>query len=180
MTRKHDWESLAREITQNLAYRVDSLWIQPRERFVEYQQLRLENQSGGELDALLITVTEPLQLLVCTTTQPESLKPAMGRCRSCRPCHAVKATEIQELLMNLHPWVEASFLGHISDPAASLGADRGTPPQHLSMVGFKEAEDDAHGGRLARAVAPDNAEYLAGLNIKVQAVEYDPLAEPLS
>src|SRR5581483_8026685 len=59
-------------------------------------------------------------------------------------------------------------LGHVdADDAGAAG------------VGLQEARQHLHGGRLAGAVGPEEAQHLAALDLKGNAVDGDDVAEPL-
>jgi hypothetical protein len=57
--------------------------------------------------------------------------------------------EIGQLLGEAHLRIEAAFLGHVTDPAASLGGKRSLIERDLALVGRQHAQHDPHRGRLA-------------------------------
>jgi hypothetical protein len=54
----------------------------------------------------------------------------------------------------------AVVLRQVAEPAADLVVHGSAAPADLAGVGFEHPEDDAHGGGLAGAVGPDEAERL--------------------
>ena len=72
-------------LAQHLAHHVDGDRVESGERLVEHQQLRLVQQRGGQLHALLVAEAELLDLVVAPGRDPEPLGPARRRRAGRRP-----------------------------------------------------------------------------------------------
>src|ERR1019366_4064834 len=117
---------------------------------------------------LLVALAPLLQLLAVAIAEAEPLQPA-GRGRACvGSAHPVEPSEVDELLGHPHARVEAAPLGNVADPPPGGEGDRRPSPPHLTGVGGEHAEDDAHGGGLAGAIGPDEAEELARPDLEAQ------------
>ena len=93
---------------------------------------------------------------------------------------AVQAGEEDELVEDRHPCVEAALLGQVAPrPPWQIGV-RHAAPGDRPGVRLEDAEDDAHGRRLARPVRAEEAEHLAGLHAEADAIERDDATEPLA
>ena len=124
------------------------------------------------------------RLSFCTSSprrrgDAEPLGPLVHRRRRRGRRHAVQPGQVDQLLADLHPRVEAALLGHVADLAPGLQRDRCAVPPHLAGVGGEHAERDPHRGGLAGAVAADEAEDLAGADVEGHVVERDHVAVPL-
>src|SRR5581483_3947621 len=158
-----------RLVVQHHAHGIDGFGVEARERLVQHEHERLEGQGRGKLDPLLVAVAELLHLVTRPVLEAELRQPSIDRRARGRLRRAVQLREIYELLADPHLRIQAALLGHVADPAPDLEADRRTVPQHRAVVGEQRAEHDAHGGRLAGAVASDEAINLAGADGHVQA-----------
>jgi hypothetical protein len=145
--------------------------VQPGERLVQHQQVRVVHERGGELHALLIALRELLDPGVGPLGQAEPLQPGRGRAARLRMGPAVQHPEVLELLGGAHLGVQAALLGHVADPLPRPGVERAPAPRDRPAVGGEQAADDPHRRRLAGPVAPDEAEQLAGRHVEAQPVE---------
>ena len=179
MAGEEDGRAARRLAAENLGERLDRDRVEPGERLVEDEQLRLVQQRGGELRALLVAVRELLDLRVRAIREAEPLEPA--RCGDARRCvvEPVQAAEVGELLADRHARVEATLLRHVAEPQPLRQPDRLPVPEHLAAVELDEPEDRAHRGRLAGTVRPEEAEHPPALDRERAAVEGLYLAEPL-
>jgi hypothetical protein len=89
----------------------------------------------------------------------------------------VQHAEVLEQLARAHLRIQAALLGHVADPRAHARVDRLAAPPHRPVVRRQQAADDPHRRRLARPVAPDEAEQRAGRDLEAQPVEGDDVAE---
>ncbi len=79
--------------------------------------------------------------------------------------------EVLDLLAHQHARVQAPLLGHVAE-APSLGLAHGPAvPADTPGVQVDQAEDGAHGRRLARSVGTEKAHHLAGGNGEGEIVE---------
>jgi hypothetical protein len=92
-----------------------------------------------------------------------------------RAGHAVKLAEVCQLLGQSHLRIQAALLGHVADPPARREIERLAVPAHLALVGAEHPEHDPHRRGLARAVAADEAEQFAGMDVEAQVLYGDSL-----
>ena len=62
---------------QDLAHRVDGLRVEARERLVQYQEDRAEDQGRGQLDMLLVPMAELLQVIPPPVGKAEAGEPRL-------------------------------------------------------------------------------------------------------
>ncbi len=176
VAREDDGEACVRLLAEDGAHHVDGDRIEPGERLVENEDVRAEDEGRRKLDALLVAEAERLQLVVAPLAEAEALQPAPGGCHGVRVRHAVEFTQVAQLLGQAHLGVEAACLGHVADPPATVERDGRPVDPDLARVGREDPEHDAHRRRLARAVAADEPEQLAGADLEAQVTERDDLA----
>ena len=102
---------------------------------------------------------------------PEALQPAERVAARSRRLHAVQRAEVDELVEDGHPRVQAALLGQVAPRPARHLADRPAVPADRPVVGDHDPEADPHRRRLARAVGAEEAEDLAAADLEGQAVE---------
>ena len=134
------------------------------------------DERGGQLDALLVPERQLLDRLLGLLAEAEPLGPARNGRRGVRRWAAVQLGEVAQLAVGAHLRVEAALLGHVAEAALLLAPHRPALPADLARIGLEYAERDAHGGRLAGPVRPDEAEQPALLRPQREAVERDGLA----
>jgi hypothetical protein len=85
----------------------------------------------------------------------------------------VKLAEVCQLLDQSHLGIQPTLLGHIPDALARREVERHPIPSHLALIGREDAEHYPHHGGLARTVAANKAEELAGADIEAQVLQGD-------
>ena len=136
------------------------------------------HQRGRELHALLIAERQVLDAIVRTLRDAEDLDRLCGPTRSVGPRQPVQPREVHELLEHFH----LRDRGRVPPACSRTGV---APPRRaavrcqsdLAGVGLEHAERDAHRGRLARAVRPDEPDDLAVRHREGDAVQGDDVAE---
>ena len=136
------------------------------------------DERGGELDALLVAERQVLDAIVRPLRDAQDLDRLGGPTRSVGPRQPVEPRQVHQLLQHLHLRIQAALLRHVPEPPSRLRIDRAPVPSDLAGVGLQHAERDAHRGRLARAVRPDEPDDLAVGDRERHAVERDDVAEP--
>ncbi len=147
-------------LADDLGHRRDADRVEARERLVEDQQLRVVDQRGRELDALLVAVRQLLELGLGAVGEAHPLEPVVRGGIRGLAAQAVLLGEVAELLGDPHARVQAALLGHVPEAQPRVAVDRRTGPADLAAVRAGQAEDDAHRGGLAGAVGaeePDDA-----------------------
>ena len=154
--------------------------VEPGERLVEDEQLRLVQQRGRELRALLVAVRELLDLRIGAIGEAEPLEPVRRRRARRARAQPVQTAEVGELLADRHPRIEAALLRHVAEPQPLGQPDRPPVPEHLAGVQLDEPEDRAHRRRLPGAVRPEEAEHPPAPDRERAVIERLHRAEPLA
>jgi len=106
--------------------------IEPGERLVHQQHLRVVEHGRQELDLLLVALRQLLGPAVGELGNPESGEPGSRLASGDVTGHAVQAREVDQLVQDAHPRVEAALLGQVAPRAARqpivVGAVPGDPP----------------------------------------------------
>jgi len=137
MAREDDGDSCVRPFAEDVRHHVDGDRVEPGERLVEHEDVRTEDESGGQLDTLLVAQAERLEIVVGPVLQPEAIKPAHGRDPGFRAGHAVKLAEVGQLLGQPHLRIQSTLLGHVPDAPARRKVERPSIPSHLARVGAR-------------------------------------------
>ena len=176
---EEDGRAARRLVAEHLGERAHGDRVEPGERLVENEQLRLVQERRRELCALLVAVRELLDLRVGAVGETEPLEPV--RCRGARRAVAepVQTPEVRELLADPHPRVEAALLRHVAEPQPLGQPDRPPVPEHLPRIELDEPEDRAHRGRLPGAVRAEEAEHPPARDGERAVVERLHCPEPL-
>ena len=93
---------------------------------------------------------------------------ALGQARSTEPG---ELPEEREVLLGGEPAVQGDLLRHDPDASPDVGAVRGgVEPEHPhgAGVGREQGREDAQGGRLARAIGPEQPEGLPALDDEIE------------
>src|SRR5262249_34134919 len=91
-----------------------------------------------------------------------------------------QAPEVRDLLPDRHPRVQPTLFRHVAESQPLLEPHRPPVPRHLARVELDEAEDRAHGRRLARPVRPEVPEHPASAHAERAAVERPAGVESLA
>ena len=70
-----DADAGRRALADDLGHRRDADRVEARERLVEHEQLRVVDERGGELDALLVAVRQLLELRLRAIAEAHPLEP---------------------------------------------------------------------------------------------------------
>ena len=179
VAREDDGDSGVRPFAEDARHHVDGDRVEPGERFVEDEHVRSEDEGRGQLDPLLVAQAERLELGVAPVGEAEAVQPAERGLPGFRARHAVQLAEVGELLRHVHLGIQAAFLGHVADAASGLERQGRPAEAHHAGIGREHAQHDPHRRRLAGAVAPHEAEHLAGRDLEGQSVERDDVPVPL-
>src|SRR4029079_19266953 len=129
-----DPDAGCRSFAEDLGHRGDPDRVEARERLVEDEQLRIMDERGAQLDALLIAVRQRLELVQLAVCEPQPGEPA-ARWRLPLPAQAaVVLGEVAEVLAAPPPGVEAALLGHVAEAEPGHPVDRLAVPQRLALV----------------------------------------------
>jgi len=137
------------------------------------------NQCRRKLDTLLISVRQGLDRVHSPISQSKSVKPIVGGVESLVLIHPVQTTEIGELVVGFHLWVEATLLGHIAKSQPVVWPYGLPVPTDGAGVESDEPEDSSHRRRLAGAVGSEESEHSSPGNIEPATIERNNVAEGL-
>ena len=147
---------------------------------VEDEHVGVVNERAAQRDALLHALGERLEVLVQNGRDAGEF---LHRTDCLAPLRALQAVgpriEIQ-ILVDGHVVVRGERVGHVADAAARilrLLADGDAVDEHVALGRLFQRGDDAHGGGLARAVRPDEAEDVAVVEGEREVVHGHGLAE---
>ncbi len=151
--------------------------IEPAERLVQNQQVRLVNDRGEELDLLAHALRQLLAALVRDAFELDALQTPPYTLGQASIRHAVEASDVLQIGADLHLAVHAALLGQISD--AVLRVEGRRPAEHLELAGIGEQDGHDHSDRrrLAGAVGSDEAVQGTSRHLEVQAVDGNRGAE---
>ena len=158
---------------------VDGERVESRERLVEDQHLRLVDERGSDLCALLVAQREGLHVVVEAFAEPQLLEQPTSAVGGIRLRVSVEPGEVDDLLEHLHLRVETPLLGHVPEAAALRRRDLGAVEGHAAAVIGEHAQHDAHRRGLAGSVAAYEAGEPAGSNVERHIVEHAPPAVAL-
>ena len=112
-----------------------------------------------ELDLLLVALAE---LLGAAVREVRDRGTVSSQCRAWAPGpvtrQAIERGEVDQLLEDRHPRVQATLLREVAPRATRQLGRRGAVPADLALVGVQDAQADAHRRGLARAVGAEEAE----------------------
>jgi len=161
--------ALGREVLEQVADPQDALGVQAVHRLVEDQRAGVAEQRGGDAESLAHAEREPARSLAGHLRQPDDPQHVVDA----RGGDAVGLREGEQRAAGRaagvgHPGVEvrAHLLQRRGRIAVGAAADRGA-----SGVRPVEPHDHAHGGRLARAVRPEEARDGAGPHREAEVVD---------
>ena len=130
--------------------------IEPGERLVKDQQVRLVQNRRQKLNLLLHALGELFTPLLLAVSQAHAFEPVPDPAVEPRPgVQALEPRHVAQERPDAHLAVDPPLLGQIAD--AVLGVGSGRPPKNrqLAGVGEEDRHDHADGGGLAGAVGPD-------------------------
>ena len=163
---EHDRRSPVGLLPQDGGQHVDPHRVEAGEGLVEHQQVGPVDEGRRQLHPLLVAEGQVVDLVPGPVGHAQPLDP-LGRGRlGVGRLHPRQPAEELELVGHPHLGIEAPLLGHVADPAAGDVVDGRPVELDVAAVGLGQAEDDAHGGGLARPVAPDQAPHLALRTVK--------------
>ena len=93
---------------------------------------------------------------------------SMARLRASSAREPVQLAEENQLIDDLHLLVEAALLGQIADAVQALALEGLSEEADAAGVGHGDAHHHANGAGFARAVRPQQAEHLAGIDGEVR------------
>ena len=112
--------------------------------------------------------------------EAEPLEPCCRRLRlASARAFAAEPAEVDELIADPHPRVQAALLGHVPEPRRSAPADGRPAPAHRACVELDQPEHGPHRRRLPGAVRTEKPGQPTGLGREGAGVERGQTAEVL-
>src|SRR5689334_21645719 len=154
------------------------LWIEPRRRLVEEEQIRVADDRAGDGQSLLLPAGQLTNPAVTLLVELDESNDVVDR--SARRIEAAKQSHRfgdRQLLRELR------FLQLDAEALAKLAVvARPAPAEHddITLVGGVEALADLDRRRLAGAVRPEQAETFAGRDLEVQSIDGDDVRVALA
>ena len=157
------------------------LRIEARGGLVEDKKLRIVQQRAREAEPLRLAFGEPVHRSAGERNEIGELGHLGDALRKRGAAETVGAREEIEVVADRGVLVSGEMIGHPADAAThfvGILGDVDAADLHGAMIRQIERREDAHRGRLARAVGPDEADHLAGQQRKRHAVDRAHAAEP--
>src|SRR5262249_23311089 len=178
--REEDRAALRLELLQDPAHEDDVDGVEARRRLIEEHELRLVQERPDQLDLLLVSLGELLDLRVALLPELEPLEPTLGPREDFRREGLLDFGQEQEMLEDVHLLVEAAFLRQVADAIAGGVAAIGRS-EDLDCAGIRKenAGDHPQAGRLARAVPAEESRDCPGTHGEGHAVHGPDLTEAL-
>src|SRR5690554_352748 len=152
--------------------------VQPLKWLVKDEQVGVVDQRRGELELLLHTTAEVLDLAPYPVGQLDALQPLHRPLAGDISRRALQFSEVDQHVEHLQVAIQAALLRQIADmfPRLVRGA-----AQHAdrALVGLNDVHNHADGGRLARPVRPQQAEDLTRMHLKREVIDGGEVAIPL-
>src|SRR5205807_1386592 len=167
----------------NQLARLDDLpRVEASGRLVEDQDGRIDEQGVGQADALAIALGQGADELATDVGQPAAVDDGLDAAAGLAAVQALDAGAEAEVFGGTHLGVERAVLRHVADAAS----DFERVPEDVKAVdgggaggGGQEAGEDAHGGRLAGAVGPEEADHTAARHVEGDVADGGVVAEKL-
>ena len=148
-------------------------------RLVEHQHRRIVNQRLREADALSIALRELPANAMRHVLESAHVERMLERVFDLRARHSAQSRDETQIGIDAHIGIERRILRQVADLAARLERvfeDVETVDHDGARGRRHEAGDDAHGGGLAGAVGPEEAEDRAALGIERHVAYRDEVA----
>ena len=131
--------------------------IEAGEGFIKDQERRTMDDGGDELHLLGHALGELLDLLVAPLPEVETLEPLPHLLKGIIACHAAQTGEVDDVVLDLHFLIQATFLGEVADVMDVVVGHGTAMHQHLTAVGMGDTIDDADKTGLTRTIGTKKA-----------------------
>ncbi len=150
----------APELVQQAPHALRQRRIEREQRFVQHQEIRLDQQCPRQCGAPLHAAGELAGQSLFVPAQFDRLQQRARLVRRFRAAHQ------QQVIEDVEPGNQARLLEHDAE------ARPGALPRQLSAIPSVKPRDDAQQGRLAGAGRPDKADELAFRDGRVDVVQH--------
>ena len=171
MSGKKNCLALVFELEQSALHQHRIHRIEAGERLVHDDNARVVEQRGNELDLLLHALGKLLGFLRQSIGDLHALGPFDGPLARLFSREPVQLAEEDQLLQNLHFFVEAALLGQVANALQALALERLAEKPDPAGVGKRDAHHHANGTGFARSVRPQQAKHLARVDRQTQVAD---------
>ena len=150
-----------------------ALWIDGARGLVEQQQLGFVQRSRGECKSLPLASAQRAGALLEQGREIELVRDCGDACATLRSAHPEHLAHELQVLVHREIVPERELLRHVAEARAHLlGIARHVVPQDVdrSRGGTQQPAQHADGGRLARAVRPEEAVDAGTWDVEIDAV----------
>ena len=164
-------------VDDQLAQQSHAHRIEPAERLVENEQVRLVDDGGDELHALQHALREILAALPHGLGKPDAIEETLVRAPQHPRRQPLQLPHVGEEGADPHLAVDAALFRQVAD--AILGLERRWPAKHRQLSGVRKENrhDHADAGGLAGAVRSDDAVERAARNDEIHVAHGHRLSE---
>ena len=145
--------------------------IEAREGFVEDQQLGFVQHRDDKLDLLRHSFRQLLDPPVPPRSDVEPVEPQPQTAHRHGARQPLEPREKEGLFTHFHLFVKTALLGQIADPLHVGRGERPSIEEHMSLIGCRNAVDDADERRLSRAVGSQQTVHRAARDVERHVVE---------
>src|SRR6185295_13712829 len=145
--------------------------IEAGEGLVENHQSRLSDQGGAQLDLLLHSLRERLDLLVDPLPEIDPIQQRPGGLARLARRQTFELAVVRQHIDHPGAPVEAAFLGKVGDRVAGLAIDRVSVEQNLARIRPEDVGNHADEGGLSRAIGSEQGEDLSGLDFERHPID---------
>ena len=180
--RREDDRAVAAELLDELAHLELLVRVESVGRLVEDEDARVVQQRLREAGAALVALRQRLERLAAHALEVHAADRALDAALRVGAAESARVRDEAEELLDRHVGVRGRALGQVAEGA--LGGDRVVgEADALELDGargrLEEAGDHAHGGALARAVRPEEAEHLSRGDLEVDPAHRMDVSESL-
>jgi cytochrome c biogenesis protein CcmG/thiol:disulfide interchange protein DsbE len=145
--------------------------IEPTERLVQHDDIRLMEHRGYELQFLLHSLGEVLDFVVTAVFETKPLEPGFDPRRRFAWRDALELGQERQHRANVHAAVKAALLRQIADPVEQVAAHRLAKDTKLAGVGLEDSEQQPNRRRLAGPVGSEKTVGRATWHGQVELVD---------
>jgi hypothetical protein len=164
-------------LPEHLEHHVDRHRVEAGERLVEHQHVRVVHQRRGDLRPLLVAQRQVVHRVGEALAETEALQQVTGAGGRIATVEPVQPCQVGDLVDHRHLRVEPALLRHVAETAAALRAEGAAVQRDRARVRGEHPEQDAHRGRLARAVAADKPGQPAASHREPHVVQHPAAGE---
>ena len=160
-----------RPAVQDIGDDIDRERVKAREGFVEDEHVGFVYERRRDLRPLLVTQRELLDGVIQALAESELFEESRRPGLSLVLVEAVQASEVRDVLVDLHLRIQPTLFGHVPEAAPVRRGQRRAIEGDRPLILGEHPQDDAHRRGLPRAVSADKARQAAGPDGERQIVQ---------